>query len=256
MNNIEKNIQNNILDETKEEIKNEVNNIVEFIENPAIQLNHLLKRGPTCGLIVVDNFYNNPMETRNYVLTQEFLVRGNFPGQRTVSFANEHLKDIIQKYVEPFGGKITVFPMPDEKKVDNKKAMDDKSDLNNSTVYNGSFQYTTSRDRSWVHTDSWNNWAGVLFMTPDAPLTAGTAFYKFRDGAMCEADGNILNNKSEVDKYSQDMTKWEMVDRVGNVFNRLILFNATRYHMSMDYFGDNKTNGRLFQTFFFSTERN
>jgi hypothetical protein len=250
MNNIEKSIQNNILDETKEEIKNITNEMINVIERPKIKLEHLLKRGPNCGLIVVDNFYNNPMETRNYILTQEFLVRGNFPGQRTVSFATEDLKSIIQKYVEPFGGKITVFPLPNDKKdIDNKEE-------SNSTVYNGSFQYTTSRDRSWVHTDSWNNWAGVLFMTPDAPLSAGTAFYKFRDGAMCEADSNILNNKSETDNYSQDMTKWEMVDRVGNVFNRLILFNATRYHMSMDYFGDNKMNGRLFQTFFFSTERN
>lgn len=250
MNNIEKSIQNNILDETKEEIKNITNEIINVIETPKINLEHLLKRGPTCGLIVVDNFYNNPMETRNYILTQEFLVRGNFPGQRTVSFATEDLKRIIQKYVEPFGGKITMFPIPNEKK------LDDKLEANETIIYNGSFQYTTSRDRSWVHTDSWNNWAGVLFMTPDAPLTAGTAFYKFRDGAMCEADGNILNNKSETDNYSQDMTKWELVDRVGNVFNRLVLFNATRYHMSMDYFGDNKMNGRLFQTFFFSTERN
>ena len=65
----------------------------------------------------------------------------------------------------------------------------------------------------------------------------------------------ILNNKAETDKYSQDLTKWELVDRVGNVFNRLILFNSKRYHMSMDYFGDSKENGRLFQVFFFNTER-
>jgi hypothetical protein len=38
--------------------------------------------------------------------------------------------------------------------------------------------------------------------------------------------------------------------------NRLVLFNAHRYHMSMDYFGDTKENGRLFQTFFFSTGKN
>ena len=68
-------------------------------------------------------------------------------------------------------------------------------------------------------------------------------------------NGQILNNKSNVDNHSQDLTKWEMVDRVGNVFNRLVLFNATRYHMSMDYFGTDKMNGRLFQTFFFDTER-
>ena len=207
---------------------------------------------PSCGLIVIDNFYNNPLETRNYILTQEFSVKGNFPGQRTISYATEHLKDIIQKYVEPFSGKITEFPiLKDKTDLKNEKTNDLEEE-----IYNGSFQYTTSRDRSWIHTDKWNNWAGVLFMTPDAPLSSGTAFYRFNDGATCEAEGKILNNKDEVDRWSQDFTKWELVDTVGNVFNRLVLFNAHRYHMSMDYFGDTKENGRLFQTFFFSTEKN
>ena len=198
---------------------------------------------PSCSLIVIDNFYNNALETREYILTQEFLVRGNYPGQRTISFANEGLKSIIQKYVEPFGGKITDFPIPKE------------DGSNASGIYNGSFQFTTSRDRSWIHIDGFNNWAGVLYLTPDAPLSSGTAFYEFYDGTQCARDMEILKNKEEIDKYSQDLTKWKKVDQVGNVFNRLILFNANRFHMSMDYFGDSKENGRLFQVFFFSTER-
>jgi predicted O-methyltransferase YrrM len=201
-------------------------------------------RGPSCGLIVIDNFYKNPHETRKYILTQEFSVRGNYPGQRTVSYATQHLKDIIQGYVMPFGGKITDFPIPDE---NNNKS--------NANIYNGSFQYTTSRDRSWVHIDGYNNWGGVLYMTPNAPLSSGTAFYKFNDGATCQRDQDILENKTDTDTYSQDMTKWQLVDRAGNVFNRLILFNSKRFHMSMDYFGDSKENGRLFQVFFFSTEK-
>jgi hypothetical protein len=200
-------------------------------------------RNPNCGLIVIDNFYANSIETRDYVLTQEFKVRGNYPGQRTQSFANQHLKDIIQEYVLPYGGRITDFPMPNEKNIDNND------------IYNGAFQYTTSRDRSWVHIDGVNNWAGVLFMTPNAPLTSGTGFYRFYDGASCKQDMEILDNKTETDKFSQDLTKWQTVDKVGNVFNRLVLFNSNRFHMSQDYFGDSKENGRLFQVFFFSTER-
>ena len=196
------------------------------------------KRGPTCGVIVIDNFYNNAMETRNFVLTQEFKVRGNYPGLRTVSFATEELRNIIQKYIEPFGGKITDFPLPSD----------------NGERYNGAFQFTTSRDRSWVHIDGFNNWAGVLYLTPDAPLSSGTAFYRFMDGTSCEKDMKLLDNKKDTDNFSQDMTKWELVDTVGNVFNRLILFNSKRFHMSMNYFGDCKENGRLFQVFFFSTE--
>jgi hypothetical protein len=204
---------------------------------------NVMKKSPTCSLLVIDNFYNNPMDTRNFILSQDFSVKGNYPGQRTISYATDSLRDIIQKYIAPFGEKITQFSIP---KPDNSDA--DK-------IYNGSFQYTTSRDRSWVHTDGYNNWAGVLYLTPNAPLSAGTSFYQFEDGTMCEEDKQIQKNADILDRYSQDMTKWKLVDQVGNVFNRLILFNSKNYHMSMDYFGDNKYNGRLFQVFFFSTEK-
>ena len=176
MNIIEKNIENNIIMDTSNiSEQNEIINI--SINEPTdkidknFELSNILKRGPDCGIIVVDNFYNNAMDTRNYILSQEFSVKGNFPGQRTISYANDHLKEIIQKYVEPFGGKITTFPIPN------------KDDSDSKDIYNGAFQYTTSRDRSWIHTDKWNNWAGVLFMTPNAPLSSGTAFYRFKDGA-------------------------------------------------------------------------
>lgn len=195
------------------------------------------------SLIIVDNFYNNASDVRKYILTQEFSVKGNYPGQRTISYATEELKTIIQKYVEPFAGKIIDFPIP-------------KSDLSDShEIYNASFQYTLARDRSWIHTDKWNNWAGVLFLTPDAPLSAGTAFYRFMDGARSQQDTDLLKNQETINRFTQDLTKWELVDRVGNIFNRLILFDSNNYHMSMDYFGDTKENSRLFQVFFFSTEK-
>ena len=202
-----------------------------------------ISRNPSGSLIVIDNFYNNPLQTREYILSQNFEVRGNYPGQRTISYANEGLRTIIQKYVLTVGGKIVEFPIPKP----------DMSDANE--IYNGAYQYTTSRDRSWVHMDGFNNWAGVLFLTPDAPVTGGTGFYQFQDGTMCEEDQQVMNNKSLTDNFSQDMTKWKLVDQVGNVFNRLILFNSKKFHMSMDYFGDRKENGRLFQVFFFSTQK-
>jgi hypothetical protein len=226
---------NNVENEIEKEIKRQTKYKKLFDD---IQI-----RKPSCGLIVIDNFYNNPHDTRKYILTQDFKVRGNYPGQRTISYANQHLRDIIQEYITPFGGKITEFPMPNETNKDNNN------------IYNGAFQFTTSRDRSWVHIDGHNNWAGVLYMTPNAPLSSGTSFYHFHDGTACKRDMEILENKEETDKYSQDLTKWKKVDEVGNVFNRLILFNSNRFHMSMDYFGDSKENGRLFQVFFFSTER-
>ena len=103
--------------------------------------------------------------------------------------------------------------------------------------------------------DGHNNWAGLLYLTPDAPASSGTAFYRYCDGTATKQEMEIRGNKAHIDEDSQDMTKWEMVDRIGNVFNRLVLFNSHRFHMSMDYFGTTNENGRLFQVFFFTTER-
>jgi len=144
-------------------------------------------RGPSCGIIVVDNFYNNAQGTRDYILTQEFSVKGNFPGQRTISYANEHLRHVIQSYVAPFGGIITDFPMPSLEK-DIKDTLDTKS------VYNGSFQYTTSRERSWVHADGWNNWAGVLYLTPDAPII-------FRHRILSVSVRRIFRRRGKIAEY-------------------------------------------------------
>jgi len=185
------------------------------------------------SLIVIDNFYSNPDEVRKYILTQDFKVKGNYPGNRTRSFATEELKKTIQNFIEPFSGKITDFPLSENS-------------------YNGSFQFTTSRDHSWIHVDSYNNWGGIVYLTPDAPLSSGTGFYKFKGNNVMYQE---TEHSAETGKYSQDVTKWELIDRVGNVYNRLILFNSKKFHTSLDYFGTDKFDGRLFQVFFFSTEK-
>jgi hypothetical protein len=224
-------------DDLKIKIFGDENKINEINEKIKIANNYYSKpKSIYCNLLIIDNFYNNPMETRNYILTQEFTVKGNYPGQRTISYANSHLKEMIQGYIKHFAGNITEW-----------------SEGGNS--YNGSFQYTTSRNRTWIHTDHYNNWAGVLYMTPNAPVTSGTGIYRFKDGTRFEEEKKIRDNTKLIDDLSQDYTKWEIVDVVGNIFNRLVLFNSKQFHASLDYFGTNKENGRLFQVFFFSTEK-
>jgi len=39
------------------------------------------------------------------------------------------------------------------------------------------------------------------------------------------------------------------------MFNRLVLYRGDLFHASVDYFGSDLNDGRLIQTFFFSTER-
>ncbi len=229
----EANKKNEILQNIVNDLKKDKCNELSYIRKEVINTN---TTPPTPVLIIIDNFYNNPLDTRNHVLSQEFKVRGNYPGQRTISYATPQMKEIFQKWVYPFGGKITEFPMGEDN-------------------YNGAFQYTLSRDRSWFHTDSWNNWAAVIYMTPNAPLNSGTGFYRYKDGTRFSYEEKLRNNAKEIGNDSQDVTKWELIDKVGNIFNRCILFNANHYHTSMDYFGHTKEDGRLFQVFFFSTEK-
>ena len=194
---------------------------------------------PRCSYLAVDNFLNNPDGTREYILTHEFTVRGNYPGQRTESYATEEMKNLIEKFIQPFAGRITRFPIGND-------------DGDN---YNGAFQYTTSRDRTWIHNDGWNNWAGVLYLTPDAPSSSGTGFYKhIESGARTEPEAKLLGIDKPIGQESQDYTQWQLTDKVGNIYNRLILFDATQFHASLDYFWQDKSDGRLFHTFFFSTE--
>lgn len=188
---------------------------------------------------VIDNFYSDVDEVRKFALEQDFSVRGNYPGPRTKSFLNDSVKSVIESVVSPFYGKVIYWS--DEQ-------------------YTGAYQYTTSRDRSWIHADQTTKWAAVCYLTPDAPLSGGTGLFKHKPTGLTMApkleDGSYDDELlKKVYKDSQDMTKWELMDRIGNVYNRLIMYRGDHFHMSLDYFGQDLHDGRLFQTFFFDTER-
>ena len=48
-----------------------------------------------------------------------------------------------------------------------------------------------------------------------------------------------------------DSTKFELIDTVGNVFNRCVIFDARQIHAASEYFGQTINDSRLFQIFFF-----
>ena len=188
--------------------------------------------------LTIDDFYADPMLVREFALKQEFKVRGNYPGQRTESFLTDSIKQKLRDILYPFAGEIT----------------------NWGGEYTGSFQYTTAADRSWIHADSTTDWAAVCYLTPDAPVTAGTGIFRHKETGWMNFDYKRQNDPEYMKQAPpgdecQDYTKWEMVDRVGNVFNRLIMYRADNYHVSLNYFGKDLNDGRLFQVFFFNTER-
>lgn len=181
------------------------------------------------NLIIIDDFYANPDSVRQYALSQQFAVSGNYPGLRTKPYLPDDLKSSIQHIILNAGGIVTNWF--------------------EESGYTGAFQMCTAKDRTWIHADSFNTWAGVCYLNPDAPVSAGTALYRWKETKSYERTNN---DAPQLDGY--DNTKWEMTDYVSNKYNRLVLYRGNLYHASLDYFGDNIKNGRLFQTFFFNTE--
>ena len=108
--------------------------------------------------LCIADFYSNPDEVRQYMLTQEFDFKGNYPGQRTRSFLDDQIKHTIQEFIRPFAGEVTWW----------------------GSEASGAFQYTTANDRSWLHADN-TDWAGVCYLTPDAPTSAGTGLFRSKD---------------------------------------------------------------------------
>lgn len=175
-------------------------------------------------LMIIDNFYSNPDNVRAFALSQEFTVTGNYPGLRTKPYLPDDVKTAINFWMTPAGSVTDWFE---------------------SQGYTGAFQITTAQDRTWIHSDHYNMWAGVCYLTPDAPHSAGTGLYRHK------ATGQHRRKDKDFEGY--DYTKWDLFDQIGNKYNRLILYRADLFHASLNYFGEGPTDGRLFQTFFFNT---
>ena len=184
--------------------------------------------------ISISDFYSNPDDMRKFLLTQTFNRADHYPGLRTKSYLDDSVKNTIQTYIRPFAGEVTWWGNEDS----------------------GAFQYATSQDRSWMHVDA-TSWAGICYLTPDAPLSSGTGLFRHKATKVMNYKWGTKeeNDAAPHAKQYQDMTKWELVDRIGNVYNRLILYRGNLFHTSLDYFGNTLEDGRLFQTFFFNTEK-
>jgi len=114
---------------------------------------------------------------------------------------------------------------------------------------NGKLQFCNAETPLVYHRDALN-YAGILYLTPDAPFSTGTTLYAHKETKI-----RRVSDERRAEVFSGgyfDKTKFETVDVVGNVYNRLVLFDATNIHAASCYFGKDVTDSRLFQIFFFN----
>ena len=93
--------------------------------------------------------------------------------------------------------------------------------------------------------------ADLIYLTPDAPYSCGTSLFAHKGTKL--RNENDFGNTNVFEGGYYDKSKFELVDTAGNVFNRLVLFDAKCIHSANEYFGTNLTNSRLFHLFFFDS---
>ena len=188
---------------------------------------------------VVDNFYKDPYEIRDFALQQTY-----YPGEGAVGSRTR------KQYL--FGGLKQQF-----ESILGQKIQDHTDD--NFGWYdvgiNGRFQSCPAGTPSVFHCDS-QKWAAVIYLTPDAPPQGGTSFFRHKE--------TKIHHNSQIDwssgqgekvfnqKTFLDGSPYEKIDTVGNVFNRLVIFDGGLIHSGENYFGWDLESSRLFHIFFFS----
>ena len=178
-------------------------------------------------LFVVNNFYSNPDEIRKYALGQEF-------------------KEDIRWYK---GLRTTKAYRPDSIKHAFEYIMGQK-------IYkwdygmNGVFQITTSNDVQVYHHDS-QKWAAMIYLSPNAPFESGTRLHSSKINNVSHlSEGQELIDQAFSSGF-YDSTKFNIVDSVGNIYNRLVIMDAMSIHSAGPYFGNTPESGRLTHLFFF-----
>ena len=152
--------------------------------------------------IIVDNFLDYPDKVRQCLMSTEFYETGKFPGKRSDATEEDYQEMVRDKLLN-----ILNFPVYFRMDRDCFR-----------------FQLCLDGDKTWVHKDD-TQWAGVLYLTPDAPIDAGTVIFDDNEN---------------------------LVTMIGNVYNRLVIYRGDLYHRSLEPgFGDCLENGRLTQVFFF-----
>ncbi len=185
------------------------------------------------SLLVVDRFYQDPDGVRRFALAQEYEADLRyFKGERTKrKFLFPWVKEEFERRL---GCKIIDW-------------LDQPA--------NGSFQKTTGEDPIVWHSDT-QSYAAAIYLTLDATEDHGTSFWRHRDlGARRPSPHHAINAElySEYNLLHPD--NWQLVDRVGSVYNRLVIWDAQLIHSATSYEGFTRDNPRLVQLFFFSVAR-
>ena len=199
----------------------------------------------TPSVIVVDEFLRNPDEVYSLALAQEYHSDLRFfKGLRTHhKFLWPNLREEFERLL---GTPITEWI---------------------GHLYNGVFQQTDANDPLVWHHDTQSH-AAAIYLTPNAPNSSGTSFWRDRSHGCRRKPAHPLErarlgSDATVQEAAQVVydphnfvheDNWELVESVAGLYNRLVIWDATLFHSATsysDFSAGADARMRLVQLFFF-----
>lgn len=193
------------------------------------------------GLIIIDDFYDDPDSIRDIALSSEYFEEKKSLGYK---FGNA-----------PWPGKMskkTYAPSWIDTKV---SKLLNKNIRQLRQIDTGAFRISKEGTQSlnMLHADAADEglYAGVVYLSKDKEDTPGTIFYRQKstnsDRALSQAH---LDQIVKDDEFNQ-LDKWTIHTVSNVVYNRFLLYPANRFHGIGPVFGDKDENARIVQIFNF-----
>ena len=178
------------------------------------------------NVLLIDNFYNNPDEVREYALSLPY--RNDVHGEhfwRTTPRLNLNIIPNLESYI---GTKIE----RDHLWVEHPE--DEYVEMNMSfykVINNPDEDYVRANH---IHHD-WTHWSGIVYLSPDISPSNGTQLWrhKLSGDEFAYGDDTFSINDARYDlRCDEPAENWEKTDYIAYKYNRLFLFRGTMFHSS------------------------
>lgn len=181
--------------------------------------------------IIVDNFFTYPDKIREFGLAQPFYKdpQGRWPGVRT-----DYLHEANSEFCHKLLNKI--FSLTQNIHMESPDYTCSLHFQKVDAPYKG----------GWVHVDGDNTVAAfIIYLSPNADINEGTSLYTVKNPLSFDTHLHLdkraesfknSNLVSDIEKYRIEANnQYKETMFVGNVYNRLFMFDANNYHGVKDF---------------------
>lgn len=195
------------------------------------------------GLIVIDNFYDDPDSIRDLALSCEY-----FPEKTSKGYPNG---------MAPWSGKMSKEAHSPENIDAVVSKLLHKNLRQMRQIDSGTFRISPETNvigmfDNVLHADSHEDiyYAGVLYLSKGHDSTPGTIFYKQNSTKLDRAVSEEHIADITIHKEYNKVSKWTAHTTLNLVYNRLIIYPASKFHGPGPGFGTTDKTARLVQLFY------